>query len=402
MKDGVKALYRIIDWGDDLQARAQEELAALPDTALPEGWVTGKAFVFVMEGRVYCRYYGHQRGLDVTPEDIDSALKAFQCGDTTCAIDYEHDEDRPIGTVLAMWKVERGGKVGIAALPAYSPEGVEIIRNAAYLWSSPHIQWATVQSQKIYPDGSEGPIEHRRKDYVTADTGEPIGPMMIPHLALCKDPAQSHRVLTPVRLSQARMASDTAPISTPEVTANSELEDEGMEELQAAIAELQAALAAQGEAIAALGARIDAMEPKAEEAPAEAEEEMQDKEPMAAELSALQAEVEKLKAEKVAVENASAVRELLASGRITPAEQAAAERVVAAGGRELLASVYGARAEGQAIPQLKGHSKAVDEQPETAHKAIQAFLGSDAGKGHTYLTAAAHIETIRPELFGAK
>lgn len=329
---------RSMRWGQDLQAEADIRSVGVE---VPAGWIIGRPFRCLAVGEIYQRVNGSRvdggemRGQPITPEHLASIVRVFESGEAI-PVNREHLRECPEGDVIACWLVDGGQS--LAVLPAYAPGMAEYVaKSSGALWSSPEIAWDTAHD---------------------AATGEVLGSMLMDGLAICSHPAQAHRKLDRVRLgadeptNRARMAQDTEEsIVDEEIKGLFEAIMKRLDEQAADIAALKGA-AEQGEAEGeseGSGGSDDSPEN-----PEQGDDEM------AAELAAAKAEIERMRAEALSAEKATAVRELLTSGRITPAEKAAAEAVVERGGVELLSTVYGNRKAGSAIPKVKGHGMPVE------------------------------------------
>ncbi len=280
------------------------------------------------------------RGQPITPEHLQSIVRVFESGEAI-PVNREHNRKTPEGDVIAAWLVDGGQS--LAVLPAYAPEmAAYVARSSGALWSSPEIAWDTAHD---------------------AATGEVLGSMLMDGLAICSHPAQAHR-----KLDRVRLGADE-PTNRAEMAPNDEERSEMDEEMKAILEGIISRLDGMDAEIKALKGAEDNGEAEGESEgsgdsggtdpqPEQGEDEEMSK--LRAENAALKAAAEKAKAEKLAAERATAVRELLSTGRITPAEKAAAEKVVEQGGVELLSAVYGNRKPGSAIPKVKGHGQPVE------------------------------------------
>lgn len=344
MSTSCNAKFSEIDFGEWLEPEAKTIRQTLKEE---EGYTFGRPFVFVSEGRVFRRDGDReQRGLDITESDIDSILAVWQSGDITCALDWEHDEARSIGHVAAMWKVEHKGKAAIAAIPAYNVTGTRLVAPASHLWSSPHIRWAGEGEEDVFG---------------TADTGEPIGRCCVGHIAICVDPAQSHRVLTAVRLSDGEPLHERA-LNSESTTHALYAEDQEMEEMQAQIDELKANLAqvlAFLEEMKAKGEDEPEPEPEAEPE-GDAEDEMSEGEKaMKAELAEVRKQLAEQKEAARLKDREARISALFSDKKATQADRGKAERLY---DRDpgLFAEIYEDRPAGFALIKPKGDGRKVD------------------------------------------
>ncbi len=369
---------------DPLEYPAQREI--------PEGHTVGKPFVFAATGEIFDRYSGELIGQPITESDLTDALAFWATGEDVL-LDFEHKERQPVGRLVGMYSTTGPtGLPSLVAVPAYSDTGTRYVAACdGNLYSSPHLQWL---ADGIY-DAADGSL---------------IGRFRVKALALTVDPAQAHRILTEVRLSENGTGSD--PIEPTEENRKSLASGQegpmNPEEIQALMAERDELAARVAELEEALQAMRDAQAEEAEMSAEDAQEDKegaQDSEELSAEAVALATENASLR-ERVAALEASAkkaardavIEAALSAGKLTPAERETAEAVYDKG---LFDAVYGSRKTGSMLPQLSGHGGVVEDagQGSKAHKAVTAFLSSDAGKGHTYTSAAAHLEAQRPELF---
>ncbi|MCA9557701.1 MAG: hypothetical protein KC583_03955, partial [Myxococcales bacterium] len=314
----ARAELRALRFGDDLDTDAAQRMAAIDLEGLPEGWIIGRPFRCLAAGAIYQRVEssrtgaGEMRGAPITPEHLASIVRAFEAGEEV-PINREHRREAPEGTVLAAWLVD-GGQA-LAVLPAYTAAlAAHVSRSSGCLWSSPEIAWGDTHDPA---------------------SGERLGSMLMDGLAITATPAQKH-----TKIDRVRLGAD-APTTRATLAPNEETDMELEQFMTAVLARFDAL----DQKVAALEAAVKPAETAAEE-PAEDEgdkptEEKGDEKraemaALKAEVAALKADAAKARAEKLAAERAHAVRELLTSGRITPAEQKAAEAVAERGGVELL------------------------------------------------------------------
>lgn len=380
-RHGISCKYRSIDFGDSLLEEAEKQKKGI---SLPEDHVFGRPFVFISAGAIYYRDApGEQRGLDITESDLDSVIAIFDSAESTCAIDWNHDEDAPIGHVVAMWKVRHRGKAALACLPAYDSKGKSLVGAASHLWSSPHIEWAGKDLDAAFG---------------AADTGEPFGRMRIAHLAITTNPAQAHRALTAVRLSEGRTLSHLSEDENP----SRYMEIDEMDELQKMLDELSAVVAAQGEQIAELRSMVEkAMggESKAEEAEEAMDKDKGEDAEMSATEAALKAELSEMRKQlaqqREAVrlsERKGRIEALLSSKRLVKGEVEKAQRLFDKA-PDLFAEIYEARPAGSALPSPKGHGQSVtvdlSDDANSRHKRALEIKASaeKAGKTISYVAA---------------
>lgn len=372
---------------------AQMDLSALASntSALPSGNLTvGKPFRTLSTGMVYDRATGIQRGREITKEHLDSAVRVFKAGHQV-NIDFNHEEDEPLGRVLDMWVVDDGTHYSLAVLPGYAPRLAAKIGDAAgTMWSSPHMVWG---------------------EYHDPRTNDVIGDYWLAGLAITPHPAQSHEILDSVALSASPTATvppgttvhfNGAALPLPRRAKMTE------EEIQALLDELEQLKADK----AALLEELAKYKKEEEEAPAEgaeasaetaseatASEAMQ---ALIAEVRQLRAAAQKAEAERMSARKNAEIEALLSTGRITPAERPMVERAWDAeqatpnGVFKPFSEVFASRLEHAAVPAPAGHSGATSAKL-TAHAAVEAFMSEQ--KITNYAEAATRLYAVKPELF---
>lgn len=141
----------------------------------------GQPFRTTATGRVFCRHSGEESGRPITPMLLDDACRYFEAGEEI-PLTWEHDPQRTLGRVLALWVVDDGDRHSLAVLPGLTPEGqIYVQERGGVLWSSPHLQWGSFHNPR---------------------TGAPVGGLRVKAVGLTTSPAQSHAVLDEVRLAE--------------------------------------------------------------------------------------------------------------------------------------------------------------------------------------------------------
>jgi hypothetical protein len=363
-------------FSQELRASADLEAYVKDNTYEADKLIIGKPFRTMATGRVFDRITGKQKGADITLANLQDAVNVFKSGENI-NIDWNHDENTPLGRVLDMWLVEDDGYTSVAILPGYSramAAKVDLADGA--LWSSPHIVWAPYHNPR---------------------TGELLGQCWFAGLAITPHPAQDYQILDAVKLAQKDPYPPDSVTVSPQDPRSSPMEelDALKAELEALKAEMAKLLADKQELLDKLAA-YESEEPSAppaeappEEAPAE------DAEALKAELATLRTAV-RLSARKEAVEA------LLAAGKITPAERALAEKAYDAEqdnpeGFKAFTEVFSARPANAAIPAPKGHGGGTGPVANETHAAVLAFMASN--KISNYAEAASRLYVERPSLF---
>lgn len=352
----LSACFRELRLGADLEQEAARRLAGVQ---VPEGFEVGKAFRCAADGEVFCRWSGKKRGASITRADLEDSVAIWETGEEI-GIDKDHDVERPDGVVLAMWVVNDGDRYSLAVLPAYGPRLAAYVRaSSGALWSSPELVWGDVYDPR---------------------TGARVGGMRVHSLAICASPAQAHRVLDRVRLSDSRghgtrPLAEGVPPDAPAPTEENTVDEETKALLATIVARLDKIEGAKGK----------------DEGKEEASAEMGDA--ARAALSArggadeVTAKVAALEAEKDRLTRELAIRETLSDGRMTPAERQVADEVWAKGGEPLFRTVFGSRPKNSAVPTVKGHGKPVDEATgdidQQRDKQVQARMAASKVGYHT-------------------
>ncbi|MCB9553524.1 MAG: WYL domain-containing protein [Myxococcales bacterium] len=359
----VVARFRTLRFGEDLEAEADRRCAGL---SIPDGWVLGKPFRTLATGKIFCRWTGKQRGQDITAEDLAAAVAVFESGEGI-GVDKDHDVAKPDGTVVAMWVVDDGDRQSLAVVPIYGPRMAAYVADSSgSLYSSPEVIWTTVHDPR---------------------TGEPVGGMRVHTLAITADPAQAHRVLDRVRLTddtaRHRPPEDKESLATPATpsqTQETDVDPETKEYLDKIAAAQQALLEGQQ----ALTQRVEKIEKAGGGgAPPKPDNEQMGGGAADEKFRSLEAEVARLNAARDVDAREKLFGEF--SDRVTPAMRPGFDKTWAKGGAELCREVYSAMP--KATPTIKGHGQPVattgaslDEQRDAA---IRERMAADKTPYHT-------------------
>jgi len=312
----------------------------VPAYDVPEGLTIGKPFKTLALGQVSSRMNGSAIGSEIDHDMLSEMLRVFKARQYAdpVIIDWQHatspfnngtpappESGNALGLIVDLELREDG----LYCTPAYNERGLEVVKNAGgVLWSSP---------------------EFIAGDVYARDGGDPIGTAQLLAITLTPRPAQSNdkidRVLLTERIDMIDNL-DSMPID--DLRSMLVARDEMVKELEAKIAEMQA------DAESKMISDEKEVEIELEEKDEPKSEQMTDDEQMTEKeddkksyamneqltQSTLLSEVQSLReqnnklnerleaieAEKRAVEMQSAVSALLSDGRITPAEEAVANK----------------------------------------------------------------------------
>jgi hypothetical protein len=216
---------------------------------------------------------------------------------------------------------------GLYAIPAYNERGLKVVQEAGgILWSSP---------------------EYLHGEIFTRDGGDKVGDAQLLAITLTPRPAQSHSKIDRVTLSEQEQLMDFENMSSDELKSALAAKDAMVKELEQKIKDMkeeaEASLAGEPEEMAEEPKKEEmAEEPKKEEMGEGYDKErkmaeaakLSEAEPnLLAEVMALRAQntklserLEVIEAEKRDVERREAVSSLLREGKVSPAEESAAQR----------------------------------------------------------------------------
>ena len=303
---------------------------------VPEGLTIGKPFKTLALGQVSSRMNGDAIGAPIDQELLEEMVRVFneRRDADPVIIDWQHATSPFGGGTPA--PPESGNALGMIvdldlradglyAVPAYNERGLKVVQDAGgVLWSSP---------------------EYLHGEIFTRNGGDKVGDAQLLAVTLTPRPAQSHDSIDRVTLKE-QMDMDLDTMNVDELRAALAAKDAMVKELEKRLQDMTE------EAEASLAGELEdekmAEEPKKDEPESEkANEHYDDKdkkmtEPkklseaspnVLAEVMQLRAQNQKLserleviEAEKLDVERREAVSTLLREGKVSPAEQSAAER----------------------------------------------------------------------------
>lgn len=322
------------------------QLSALPEYDVPEGLTIGKPFKTLALGQVSSRMNGESIGQAIDEDMLEEMVRVYKARRLAdpVIIDWQHATSPFQGGIIA--PPESGNALGLIvdlelrddglyATPAYTDRGLDVVKNAGgILWSSPEFLAGEVFDRA---------------------GGQKIGDAQLLAITLTPRPAQSHDRIDRVTLQERLDEMESYKSMSPD-------------ELMAALVARDEAIAAKDEMLLELEQQIKDMQaeseaslttedkPEDEEKPQAMTQEEADEKikeikaqmslsetsqhvyrekisrletqmlKMAEQLAASDARVQMITAEKREMEKGQAVRELLQSGRITPAQAEVAGR----------------------------------------------------------------------------
>ena len=304
---------------------------------VPEGLTIGKPFKTLALGQVSSRMNGEAIGAPIDQELLEEMVRVFneRRDADPVIIDWQHATSPFGGGTPA--PPESGNALGMIvdldlradglyAVPAYNERGLKVVQDAGgVLWSSP---------------------EYLHGEIFTRNGGDKVGDAQLLAVTLTPRPAQSHDSIDRVTLSEKEQMMDFESMNIDELRAALAAKDAMVRELEKRLQDMTE------EAEASLAGELEdekmAEEPKKDEAEAEKmghsydDKEKKMSEPaqlsetspnVLAEVMQLRAQNQKLserleviEAEKLDVERREAVSTLLREGKVSPAEQSAAEK----------------------------------------------------------------------------
>ena len=310
------------------------QLNAAPSYEVPEGLVIGRPFKTLALGQVSSRMSGEAIGAPVSQELLEEMVRVYRERREAdpVIIDWQHATSPYNGGTPA--PPESGNALGLIvdldlredglyAIPAYNERGLKVVQEAGgILWSSP---------------------EYLHGEIFTRDGGDKVGDAQLLAITLTPRPAQSHQKIDRVTLSEREQMMDFENMSADELKAALAAKDAMVKELEQKIKDMKE------EAEASLADETEpeemAEEPKKEEMAEEPkkeemgegykkEQKLSESEPnLLSEVMALRAQntklserLEVIEAEKRDVERREAVSALLREGKVSPAEESAAQR----------------------------------------------------------------------------
>ena len=315
------------------------QLSAVPSYDVPEGLTIGKPFKTLALGQVSSRMSGEAIGAPISQELLEEMVRVYRERREAdpVIIDWQHATSPfqggtpappESGNALGMIVELELREDGLYAIPAYNERGLKVVQDAGgVLWSSP---------------------EYLHGEIFTRDGGEKVGDAQLLAVTLTPRPAQSHSKIDRVTLSEQEQMMDFENMSVDELKAALAAKDAMVKELEQKMKDLteeaEASLAGEyeSEEMAEKPSEDDKPEEMAEK-PSEDDKAKKMSEPatlsekaepnLLAEVMALRAQntklserLEVIEAEKRDVERREAVSALLREGKVSPAEEGAAQR----------------------------------------------------------------------------
>ena len=314
------------------------QLSAVPSYDVPEGLTIGKPFKTLALGQVSSRMSGEAIGAPISKELLEEMVRVYRerRDADPVIIDWQHATSPfqggtpappESGNALGMIVELELREDGLYAIPAYNERGLKVVQDAGgVLWSSP---------------------EYLHGEIFTRDGGEKVGDAQLLAVTLTPRPAQSHSKIDRVTLSEQEQMMDFENMSVDELKAALAAKDAMVKELEQKMKDLteeaEASLAGEyeSEEMAEKPSEDDKPEEMAEKSEDEKAKKMSEPatlsekaEPnLLAEVMALRAQntklserLEVIEAEKRDVERREAVSALLREGKVSPAEEGAAQR----------------------------------------------------------------------------
>jgi len=320
--------------------RAYGEAVQLTSTSyydVPDGLTIGRPFKTLALGQVSSRMSGEAIGAPISQELLEEMVRVYRERREAdpVIIDWQHatspfqggapappESGNALGLIVDLELREDG----LYAIPAYNERGLKVVQEAGgVLWSSP---------------------EYLHGEIFTRDGGEKVGDAQLLAVTLTPRPAQSHSKIDRVTLSEKEQMMDFENMSVDELRAALVAKDAMVKELEQKMKDMTEE--AEASLVGDLEAEEMAEEPSKDEEMTEQPEDEKAKkmtEPSTSTLSEkaepnLLAEVmqlrqqntklserlEVIEAEKRDVERREAVSSLLREGKVSPAEEAAAQR----------------------------------------------------------------------------
>ena len=327
------------------------------------GLTAGRPFKTLALGQVSSRTSGEPIGAPIDRVLIDELARvyALRAESDPVIIDWNHAtspyrdtiSSPDTGTALGIITDLEAREDGLWATPAYNDRGLEIIENSGgVLWSS--------------PEYLDGPIYAR-------DGGEEVGHAQMLAITLTPRPAQAHSTIDAIQLKE-NLLMDREEIEglSPEDKTERIVALEAMiEELKAQITEMKSDEDSQ------LVNDLDESEPEKKESEASEVTTLteQFKSQQAQLLTENQRLSEELKKSTILLtENLrdQAVASLLSEGKITPAQQSAAEQAYSI--KADYPQIWASFSDAQSIDlSEKGHSVKADHSADSIMKAVDAY-----------------------------
>src|SRR5210317_1223811 len=301
------------------------QLSAVLSYDVPEGLTIGKPFKTLALGQVSSRMSGEAIGAPISKELLEEMVRVYRerRDADPVIIDWQHATSPfqggtpappESGNALGMIVELELRQDGLYAIPAYNERGLKVVQDAGgVLWSSP---------------------EYLHGEIFTRDGGEKVGDAQLLAVTLTPRPAQSHSKIDRVTLSEQEQLMDFENMSVDELKAALAAKDAMVKELEQKMKDLteeaEASLVGEYESEEMAEKPEDEKAKKMSE-PATLSEKAEPN--LLAEVMALRAQntklserLEVIEAEKRDVERREAVSALLREGKVSPAEEGAAQR----------------------------------------------------------------------------
>ena len=374
---------------------------------IPENLTIGKPFKTLSLGQVSSRMSGDDIGKEIDQELLSEIVRVFkerQKSDPVI-IDWQHSTSPFQGGSPA--PPESGNALGLIidldlrddglyAVPAYNERGLKVVKDAGgVLWSSP---------------------EYLHGEIFTRDGGEKVGDAQLLAITLTPRPAQQSDKIDTITLKENPMVteSELSGMSQEELIELALAKDSMIKSLEAKIEEMtqenEAAITQDSET------QLKEEEEKEDDEKKEAlkeEEEKEDDEKkenklseslpstqLLSEIQLLREQVQTLRAEKNEAERREAVNTLLREGKISPAEETAAQKAfdLKKNGDDVFWSMFTERPLNSVVPMHQvGHGASGQEITKESINIKIKELSKE--KGLTYNQALSEFRTNNKEDF---
>jgi hypothetical protein len=346
-----------------LQIELDENL--LEDPKENDGLTAGRPFKTLALGQVSSRTTGEPLGAPIDQELINELVRvyALRADSDPVIIDWNHAtspyrdtiSSPDTGTALGIITDLEARDDGLWATPAYNERGLEIIENSGgVLWSS--------------PEYLQGPIYAR-------DGGEKVGSAQMLAITLTPRPAQAHSTIDAIQLKE-NLLMDREEIEglSPEDKTERIVALEAMiEELKAQIAEMKSDEDSQLVNDLKKDQNITQdVKIKDSDVSLLTEQFKSQQAQLLTENQRLSEELKKTQAQITENLRNQAVAQLLTEGKITPAQQSAAEQAYSI--KDDYPQIWASFSDAQSIDlSEKGHSIKADQSADSIMKAVDAF-----------------------------
>jgi len=374
---------------------------------IPENLTIGKPFKTLSLGQVSSRMSGDDIGKEIDQELLSEIVRVFkerQKSDPVI-IDWQHSTSPFQGGSPA--PPESGNALGLIidldlrddglyAVPAYNERGLKVVKDAGgVLWSSP---------------------EYLHGEIFTRDGGEKVGDAQLLAITLTPRPAQQSDKIDTITLKENPMVteSELSGMSQEELVELALAKDSMIKSLEAKIEEMtqenEAAITQDSET--QLKEEDEKEDDEKKEALKEEEEKEDDEKKenklseslpstqLLSEIQLLREQVQTLRAEKNEAERREAVNTLLREGKISPAEETAAQKAfdLKKNGDDVFWSMFTERPLNSVVPMHQvGHGASGQEITKESINIKIKELSKE--KGLTYNQALSEFRTNNKEEF---